>query len=131
MTKPNVPPDWTSSTRGDRAWKEETDRVANRDALKTAIEAAFQDLTVDELTRRFQAKNVPCGRVRTISEALEHPQVAPREILMAQQHPQIGRVETLAPVVRLSRTPADVALPPPALGEHTDEVLAGLPSRVS
>jgi crotonobetainyl-CoA:carnitine CoA-transferase CaiB-like acyl-CoA transferase len=33
--------------------------------------------------------------------------------------------------VRLSRTPADVTLPPPALGEHTKEVLANLPSRVS
>ena len=32
MTKPNLPPDWTSSTRGDRAWKEETDRVASRNA---------------------------------------------------------------------------------------------------
>jgi crotonobetainyl-CoA:carnitine CoA-transferase CaiB-like acyl-CoA transferase len=39
-------------------------------------------------------------------------------------------VETLAPVVRLSRTPADVRLPPPALGEHTAEVLANLKSRV-
>ena len=32
MTKQNVPSDWTSSTRGDRAWKEETDRVATRNA---------------------------------------------------------------------------------------------------
>ena len=34
-----------------------------------------------------------------------------------------GRIQTLAPVVRLSRTPADVTLPPPALGEHTREIL--------
>jgi len=120
-------PEW----RDDPRFKTNTDRVANRDVLKAAIEVAFQELTVDELTRRFQAKNVPCGRVRSISEALEHPQVGPREIVMAQQHPQIGTVETLAPVVRLSRTPADVSLPPPGLGEHTREVLAGLPSRVS
>jgi len=120
-------PEW----RDDPRFKTNTDRVANRDVLKAAIEVAFQELTVDELTRRFQAKNVPCGRVRSISEALEHPQVGPREIVMAQQHPQIGTVETLAPVVRLSRTPADVRLPPPGLGEHTREVLAGLPSRVS
>jgi crotonobetainyl-CoA:carnitine CoA-transferase CaiB-like acyl-CoA transferase len=120
-------PEW----RDDPRFKTNTDRVANRDALKTAIELVFQEFTVDELTRRFQAKNVPCGRVRSIGEALEHPQVGPREIVMAQQHPQIGTVETLAPVVRLSRTPAEVTLPPPALGEHTSEVLAGLPSRVS
>jgi crotonobetainyl-CoA:carnitine CoA-transferase CaiB-like acyl-CoA transferase len=120
-------PEW----RDDPRFRTNTDRVANRDALKTAIEAAFLELTVDELTRRFHAKNVPCGRVRSMSEALEHPQVGPREIIMTQQHPQIGTVETLAPVVRLSRTPADVRLPPPGLGEHTKDVLAGLPSRVS
>ena len=120
-------PEW----RDDPRFKTNTDRVANRDALKTAIELVFQAFTVDELTRRFQAKNVPCGRVRSIGEALEHPQVGPREIVMTQQHPQIGTVETLAPVVRLSRTPAEVTLPPPALGEHTGDVLAGLPSRVS
>ena len=120
-------PEW----RDDPRFKTNTDRVANRDALKAAIEIAFGRFTVEELTGRFEAKNVPCGRVRSIREALEHPQVAPRAILLAQAHAQIGTIETLAPVVRLSRTPAEVTLPPPALGEHTKEVLDGLPSRVS
>jgi len=120
-------PEW----RDDPRFTTNTDRVAHRDALQAAIEIEFQALTVDELMRRLQAKKVPCGRVRSIAEALEHPQVGPRQIRLTQPHPQIGTIETLAPVVRLSRTPADVTLPPPGLGEHTDEVLAGLPSRVS
>jgi formyl-CoA transferase len=120
-------PEW----RDDPRFRTNTDRVAHRDALQAAIQIEFQALTVDELMRRLQAKNVPCGRVRSIAEALAHPQVGPRQILLTQPHPQIGPIETLAPVVRLSRTPADVTLPPPGLGEHTDEVLAGLPSRVS
>ena len=115
-------PEW----RDDPRFKTNTDRVANRDALKEAIERVFAGFTVEQLTGRFQAKNVPCGRVRSISEALEHPQVGPREILLAQEHAQIGTIETLAPVVRLSRTPAEVTLPPPALGEHTREILEGL-----
>jgi crotonobetainyl-CoA:carnitine CoA-transferase CaiB-like acyl-CoA transferase len=105
-------------------------RVTHRTALKEAIEAVFANFTVQELAERFRAKNVPCGRVRSIGEAIEHPQVAARDILLVQQHPQIGPIETLAPVVRLSRTPADVRLPPPALGEHTAEVLGDLKSRV-
>src|SRR4051794_28667092 len=107
-------PEW----RDDPRFTTNTERVANRVALKEAIEGIFARFTVEELTRRFQSKNVPCGRVRSISEALQHPQVGPREILMTQQHAQLGRVETLAPVVRLSRTPAAVTLPAPALGEH-------------
>ena len=115
--------------RDDPRFRTNTDRVVNRDALKHEIETVFRGLTVQELTRRFEAKNVPCGRVRSISEALEHPQVAAREVLMVQQHPQVGNVETLAPVIRLSRTPAEVRLPPPALGEHTAEVLAAVADR--
>jgi len=115
--------------RDDPRFRTNTDRVVNRDALKHEIETVFRGLTVQELTRRFEAKNVPCGRVRSISEALEHPQVAAREVLMVQQHPQVGNVETLAPVIRLSRTPAEVRLPPPALGEHTEEVMAAVADR--
>ncbi len=115
-------PDW----RDDPRFRTNTERVANRIALKAAIETAIERFTVDELTSRFQAKNVPCGRVRSVGEALEHPQVGPRGILMTQEHPQFGAIETLAPVVRLSRTPAEVTLPPPTLGEHTQEILAGL-----
>ncbi len=94
--------------RDDPRFRTNTDRVANRDALKHEIEAVFQGLTV---------------------RALEHPQVSARKALMVQQHPQVGKVETLAPVIRLSRTPADVRLPPPALGEHTAEVLAAVADR--
>jgi crotonobetainyl-CoA:carnitine CoA-transferase CaiB-like acyl-CoA transferase len=112
--------------RDDPRFRTNTDRVANRDALKREIETVFLGLTVQELTGRFEAKNVPCGRVRSISEALEHPQVTARDVLLVQQHPLVGKVETLAPVIRLSRTPAAVRLPPPALGEHTQEILQGL-----
>jgi crotonobetainyl-CoA:carnitine CoA-transferase CaiB-like acyl-CoA transferase len=120
-------PEW----REDPRFLTNTDRVANREALKAAIEAVFSQFTVEELTGRFQSRNVPCGRVRSIGEALEHPQVGPRGILLVQNHPRMGPIETLAPVVRLSRTPASVRLPPPELGEHTKEVLASPPSRVS
>lgn len=64
-------------------------------------------------------------------EVMGRPQVAARELLVAQHHPQFGPVENLAPVVRLSRTPAELRLPPPVLGEPTKEVLAGLESQVS
>jgi len=116
--------------RDDPRFATNTLRVQNRQSLKQAIEEVFQQFTVQALVERLQARNVPCGRVRSIGEAIDHPQVAAREIVLAQEHPQMGRIEALAPVVRLSRTPATVRLPPPALGEHTAEVLADLKSRV-
>jgi len=109
--------------RDDARFTSNTERVANRKALKREIESTFARFTVEELTKRFQAKQVPCGRVRSTREAIAHPQVAARNILLAQERTDIGTVETLAPVVRLSRTPAEPTLPPPALGQHTQEVL--------
>ena len=112
--------------RDDPRFKSNTERVANRKALKHEIESTFARFTVEELTKRFQAKQVPCGRVRSTREAIEHPQVSARNILLRQQRADIGNVETLAPVVKLSRTPAEPTLPPPALGQHTKEVLDDL-----
>jgi crotonobetainyl-CoA:carnitine CoA-transferase CaiB-like acyl-CoA transferase len=115
--------------RDDPRYKTNTERVAHRHELKRELEAHFQRFTVEELTARLQAADVPCGRVRSMREAIEHPQVSARDLLITQDHAALGRVQTLAPVVKLSRTPADARLPPPALGEHTEEVLAALAVR--
>src|SRR5215471_1855748 len=108
--------------RDDPRYRTNGDRVAHRQQLKNTLEAVFARFTVAELIERLQAQNVPCGRVRSMREALEHPQVKARDTVLVQQRPELT-VETLAPVVKLSRTPADVRLPPPALGEHTDDIL--------
>ncbi|MFI5178501.1 MAG: CaiB/BaiF CoA transferase family protein [Vicinamibacterales bacterium] len=116
--------------RDDPRFRTNTDRVSNRVALKHEIEAIFGRFTVDELTRRLESRQVPCGRVRNMREAIDHPQVAARGTLVSQTRPDIGVVQTLGPVVKLSRTPAEVRLSPPALGEHTTDVLAKLRSQV-
>jgi crotonobetainyl-CoA:carnitine CoA-transferase CaiB-like acyl-CoA transferase len=112
--------------REDPRFLSNTERVAHRRELKQEIEKTFATMTIDELTRRFEAKQVPCGRVRSTREAIAHPQVAARNILIAQQRDDIGTVKTLGPVVKLSRTPAEPKLPPPRLGEHTHEVVGDL-----
>jgi crotonobetainyl-CoA:carnitine CoA-transferase CaiB-like acyl-CoA transferase len=116
--------------KDDPRFKTNSDRVAHRGVLKRELETLFETFTVDELTGRLQAANVPCGRVRSVREAMEHPQVVARDLLLSQSHPSLGTVQTLAPVVRLSRTPAHPVLPPPALGEHTNEVLSSLDTKV-
>ena len=99
------------------------DRVINRMALKADLESAFDRFTLDGLIERLEAHKVPCGRVRTIAEAIADPQVAARNMLPTFFLDGIGEVTTLGTPVKLSRTPAEVSLAPPGLGEHTEEVL--------
>jgi crotonobetainyl-CoA:carnitine CoA-transferase CaiB-like acyl-CoA transferase len=109
--------------RDDPRFKTNADRVRHRDELKAEIERVFADRTVEEITRALEPHQVPCGRVRSTREAIEHPQVAARDTLVTQTHPQIGVVQTLGPVAKLSRTPSEPRCPPPVLGEHNHEVL--------
>ena len=100
-----------------------TDRVANRDVLAAGLERAFASFTVDALITRLQECGVPCGRVRTILEALEDPQIGPREMLIPLEDAEFKGFRVIGNPVKLSDDPPRLYRRPPGLGEHTTEVL--------
>jgi crotonobetainyl-CoA:carnitine CoA-transferase CaiB-like acyl-CoA transferase len=101
-------------------------RLRHRAALVAIIEDVLSRLTVDETVRRLEAHGVPCGRVRSIDEALADPQVAAREMVVSMAHAELGAIPLIGNPVKLSETAPSYRLPPPALGEHTHEILAAL-----
>jgi crotonobetainyl-CoA:carnitine CoA-transferase CaiB-like acyl-CoA transferase len=103
-----------------------SDRLAHRAELKVELERLLQQSSLDEVIARLRAHNVPCGRVRTVAEALEDPQLRAREMIVAVDRPDLGSIRMLGNPIKLSRTPYAITLPPPRLGEHTDEVLKTL-----
>jgi len=106
-----------------------TDRVKNRPALKTALEAAFSAFTVDQLVERLGAFGVPCGRVRTVPEALRDPQIEARQMLLDFGDPEMKGVRVLGNPIKLSRDGARFTRRAPRLGEHTEEILNELAQR--
>jgi crotonobetainyl-CoA:carnitine CoA-transferase CaiB-like acyl-CoA transferase len=64
--------------------------------------------------------------VNRIGDMLADPQVAAREMVVEVEHARAGRMKTLGTPIKFSATPTAVTRPAPLLGEHTDEVLAGL-----
>lgn len=100
-----------------------TDRMAHRPRLVEELQPRLARFTRDELINRLRAHNVPCAQVRTIGEALEDPHLQARQMVVDIPHAELGAVRTLGNPIKLSRTPADIRLPPPALGEHTAEIL--------
>jgi crotonobetainyl-CoA:carnitine CoA-transferase CaiB-like acyl-CoA transferase len=76
--------------------------------------------------KRFEAVGVPAGRIRTVAEVCESPQLKARGMIVTLPHPKAGEVKVLGVPVKLHGTPGKAAAAPPLLGQHTDEVLTKL-----
>jgi formyl-CoA transferase len=64
-----------------------------------------------------------------VGEVFDNPQVQARAMAVHMQHPSAGSVPLVRSPMKLSVTPAMAELPPPLLGQHTDEVLRALLGR--
>lgn len=101
-------------------------RVQNREALRDLLDAAFQARDADEWLAELREAGLPCGPINAIPEVFAHPQAEARCLAVEAEHPTAGTVRLPGFPYKLSDTPAEVRLPPPTLGQHTEEVLAEL-----
>jgi CoA:oxalate CoA-transferase len=99
-------------------------RVEHRAALNAMIDAAMRHESQSYWIERLNDAGVPCGRVQSLGEAFEDPQVRHQEMVIDVEHPGHGTVKMTGFPVKLSKTPCRVNRPAPDLGSHTDEVLA-------
>lgn len=103
-----------------------TARVQNRAALLDLMQPVMLQSTTADWIGLLEDKAVPCGPINTIAQAFEDPQVKARGIhktLPRHAGDGISQVATVANPMRLSATPVSYRSAPPALGQHTDEVL--------
>lgn len=103
-----------------------TDRMAHRPQLLAELGPRLRPYTRAALIERLRAHAVPCAEVRTVAEALEDPHLRARGMVLDIPHADLGTLRSLGNPIRLSRTPAVIERPPPALGEHNAEILEAL-----
>ena len=108
----------------DPRFRTNADRVAHSDALRRELTAWLSSWRRADLLEALKHAGVPSAAVRTITEALADPQLAAREMIVPLEHVSAGTVRVLGTPLKLSATPASVRTPPPALGEHTEAILA-------
>jgi crotonobetainyl-CoA:carnitine CoA-transferase CaiB-like acyl-CoA transferase len=98
-------------------------RIVNRDALIPLIAGIMKTRGMHEWIEVLEAANVPCGPINNMKQVLEDPQVQHRG--MKVEIPTASGVPcpTVASPMRFSDTPVEYTLPPPKLGQHTQEVL--------
>ncbi|MDH3380606.1 MAG: CoA transferase, partial [Gammaproteobacteria bacterium] len=103
-----------------------TTRKHNMTALYEIIDPLFPTKTIDEWLQIFTEGDVPAARVNTVGEALESAQAKAREIVFEYEHPTLGKMRSVGTPFRSDGRPWRSPLPPPLLGEHTEQVLGSL-----
>lgn len=102
------------------------ERMEHREALVDELQRVFHTDTTAAWVARLTAVGLPVGRVLTLPEVWDDPQVAHNEMVVEVDHPVAGTVRGIGSPLRLDREPAIATGPPPLLGQHTAEVLRDL-----
>jgi crotonobetainyl-CoA:carnitine CoA-transferase CaiB-like acyl-CoA transferase len=82
--------------------------------------------TANDWLSLLEAAGIPCGLINTLDSVFSMPQVEAREMLVHMDHPEIGDLRLVGSPLKFGDTPVDYRLPPPRLGEHTEEVVKQL-----
>jgi len=115
-------PDWLEDER----FRTPALRQKNIDARLALTQQALMTRPAAEWLKALTAAGVPCGPVLTRNQVIRHPQVQEMGIVVETDHERAGGLRQARPAARFSRTPAGIRHGAPALGEHTEEVLAEL-----
>jgi crotonobetainyl-CoA:carnitine CoA-transferase CaiB-like acyl-CoA transferase len=99
------------------------DRVRHRAVLVPLLEEILRSRTKAHWLSALEAAKVPCGAINNIAEVFADPQVRHRGMVDTWQHPVRPDLRLVASPMNLSATPVRSDLPPPLLGQHTEEVL--------
>lgn len=98
-------------------------RVENRPALIQVIEERTTKYTSQELRDLLDNAGIPNGPVWTIGEALSAPQTLALGMVQELDHPKAGRIRVTGVPIQMEKSPGSLRLPPPLLGQHTQEIL--------
>lgn len=101
------------------------DRVAHRAELDNMVRKVTQSLTAKELLGRLAQARIAHARQRTVEEFGDHPQLHARDRWASFDSP-VGELRGLIPPVTVHGQAPHRLRPVPALGQHTDAVLAWL-----
>jgi crotonobetainyl-CoA:carnitine CoA-transferase CaiB-like acyl-CoA transferase len=100
-------------------------RVQNRQLVTDTLTPVMQQHPTGWWIEHLETLKIGCGPINKLSEVFADPHVQARQMLLEMDHATGGKMKMIANPVKLSETPADYRLPPPVLGQHTDQVLSG------
>jgi crotonobetainyl-CoA:carnitine CoA-transferase CaiB-like acyl-CoA transferase len=102
-------------------------RSRNRKALSERISRVTKTKTSAHWVKLLNDAGVPCGPINSIDQTFAEPQVRHLGIAKPVRHPELGDIKVVGQPINLTKAPQPAEYrPTPELGQHTDEILAGL-----
>jgi len=98
-------------------------RVENRIELINLLKPIISGRTVSEWLTKLEQAEIPCGPINSFEQTFSMPQVEARKMLIQMEHATIGKLPLVGSPLKFSDTPVEYRVPPPRLGEHTDDIL--------
>jgi crotonobetainyl-CoA:carnitine CoA-transferase CaiB-like acyl-CoA transferase len=115
-------PEWATDPR----FAKNGARVANRPLIKSLVAEAIAHMTRADCVAKLNAATVSCGPINSMPDLEHDQQVLAREMIVDMHHPRMGPIRTVGSPYKMSGSPVTYRLPPPLMGEHTEEVLKDL-----
>jgi crotonobetainyl-CoA:carnitine CoA-transferase CaiB-like acyl-CoA transferase len=106
-------------------------RIEHRAELVSLLQERFANEPSSAWLEKFAAAAIPAAPINGVPEALNDAQTHARGLIVQLEHPVFGAVRSIANPIHFSSTPVSYRLPPPLLGEHTEEILRALGERVA
>jgi len=100
-------------------------RVQHRDVLVPILEARIAERPREVWLPRLAAEGVPAGPVHRVDEALASPQARARDMVVELEGPSGAPLRVLGTPFKFQASGAALT-PPPALGQHTADILRGV-----
>ena len=102
------------------------ERFKNAGELVSILDGIFRSLTYGEWIGILSQTKIVWSPVTSPLEVTRDQQAIANEFFVDWDHPEYGRIKVLNNPIKLSKTKAEITMPAPKLGEHTEEILKGL-----
>jgi crotonobetainyl-CoA:carnitine CoA-transferase CaiB-like acyl-CoA transferase len=108
----------------DPKFRTNADRVAHRNETISHVQSAIAQHAVAYWNDSLSGVGVPCAPINSIAQLLDHPHTQASGIIVEYEHQTAGRLKGIGHPVLIDGAERHAGLPPPMLGQHTDDVLS-------
>lgn len=110
----------------DPRFRTNAERVKNRAETLRRVEAVLSTRSVADWNETLARIGVPCSPINSLAQLVGHPHTAASGVVVEYDHAAAGRLKGIGHPVLINGAARTAGMPPPGLGQHTDEVLAEL-----